>query len=177
MAAVGLAVHDGVLGFLWPGPTFAITPLRPFAGLPFALAVHSPWPRMVLQLFYGAGWLATGLLAARWARLVLPHAPLASFLAGALVLVACGNHMVNNLGYLTAWLAATALMLALVEATAFVLAGRRRSLVAALVSLAFSPTWPDDGMLAARPGGTPSRSGRCRSTGRRRPRWLAGAGR
>lgn len=145
-----LREHRAALwGFLWPGRrSLELTPLRPFAGVPYALAVHTPWPRLALQLTFGATWLATGLLAARYLRLLLPRQPLAAFTAGALVLSACGDHAVNNLAYLTSFQAAALLLAALMEVSSWVLAGRRHSLVLAVVLLGLS-LLTYDGMLAA----------------------------
>ncbi len=126
------------MGVLWPGhATLRIAPLRPLQALHAALAVRTPWPRLCLQLLYGAAWLATGLLAARLVGLLAPGRAAPAFAAAALALTACGDHSVNSLSYLVNYTSAAALLAALVEALAWVLAGRRRSAGWAATWLAF----------------------------------------
>lgn len=136
------------LGFLWPGhATLRQTPLRPLQGLQASLAMLSPCPRLAWQLFYGAVWLGSGLLAARFVRLVAPGRPLAAFAAATLTLTACGDHSVNSLSYFVNYSSSAALLWALCAAVAWVQGGRRRSLVGAALLLLFG-LFSYDGLVA-----------------------------
>jgi hypothetical protein len=138
----------GALGFLWPAHTLALTPQRPLQGLPFALALLTPWPRLALQITFGAAWLVSGVAAARLVARLRPGRPLAAFAAGSLVLTATGDHAVDNLAYLTAYVAAAAFLVALASLAAWERDGSRRSLAAALAALAFG-LLTYDGIVAA----------------------------
>lgn len=138
----------GALRFLWPAGTLALVPQRPLLGVPFALALLTPWPRLALQLLASLVWLLTGVAAVCLMRRLRPGRPLAAFAAGALVLTATGDHTLGNLAYISGYVASAALLAALAALLAWERGGARRSLAGALVALAFG-LLSYDGIVAA----------------------------
>lgn len=145
------ALRDGrsAAGIFYVGNnTLRLTPLRPLAHVGYGLALLTSSPRAAMQVLEGLVWLAGGLSAAALLRRLRPGRPLAAFLAGALVLTACGDHTVNNLAYQSSYAAAAGWLLALVGLVEWQQSGSRRALWGAAASLAFG-LLTYDGLVAA----------------------------
>ena len=87
-------------------------------GVPFQLALWTPWPLSVLYAMLVAAWLATGLLARALALRLWPALPGVGFLAGALTLAATPDFFTSNLAglhYLLSVAAALGALLALLD--------------------------------------------------------------
>jgi hypothetical protein len=64
---------------------------------PYALALLTSWPRLALQLLYGAVWLGIGVAARAVARQLFPESPWLAFVAGGLTLCASADYLTNSL--------------------------------------------------------------------------------
>jgi hypothetical protein len=86
-------------------------PTRLLQTLPYAVAWATAAPTLVLQLWYGAAWVATALLVYALARSLAPGAPLVAPVACALATTATSDFLTNATEALS-YLDATAFLLA-----------------------------------------------------------------
>jgi hypothetical protein len=94
--ALHLAIVHRAAGTPWGLFTPIASPTRRLVGLPYALALATPWPALVLQAIYVAVWLGIGLLTRRLAARIFPGERLLAFLAGALALTSTGDLITNS---------------------------------------------------------------------------------
>src|SRR5439155_1682964 len=85
------------------------SPTRRLAGTPFALALKTGSPLDMLQLVYGATWLAGGLLTYAILLRLFPREKWLAFVAGCLTLTATGDFLTDSLVALHYEIAAAAL--------------------------------------------------------------------
>jgi hypothetical protein len=86
-------------------------PTRLLQTLPYAVAWATAAPTLVLQLWYGAAWVATALLVYALARSLAPGAPIVPLVACALAATATSDFLTNTTEALS-YLNATLLLLA-----------------------------------------------------------------
>jgi hypothetical protein len=94
------------------------SPARRLVGLPYQLALWTPWPLTVLYGLLAAGWLATGLLARLLAVRLWPALPQVGFLACVLTLTATSDFFTSSLvalHYVLSIVAALGALVALVD--------------------------------------------------------------
>jgi len=125
-----------------------VSPTRRLAGTPFALALKTGSPLDMLQLVYGATWLAGGLLTYAILLRLFPREKWLAFVAGCLTLTATGDFLTDSLVALHYEIAAAAYFASLAALVSYLKSGRRAWLVAAAAALSVS-VWTTDASFAA----------------------------
>ena len=90
------------------------SPARRLVGVPFQVALWTPWPMDVLYGMLAAAWLATGVLARALATRLWPGLPQVGVLAGALTVAATPDFFTSSLVALHYVLSIVAVLVALV---------------------------------------------------------------
>lgn len=90
------------------------SPARRLVGVPFQVALWTPWPLDVLYGVLAAAWLATGVLARALATRLWPGLPQVGVLAGALTVAATPDFFTSSLVALHYVLSIVAVLVALV---------------------------------------------------------------
>lgn len=111
------------------------SPARRLVGLPFQVALWTPWPVSFLYVLLGGAWLAIGLLARALARRLWPDLRGAAFLAGALAVCGTADFFTSSLVALHYVLSIVAALGALVCLLDWCARGGARRLALAVVGL------------------------------------------
>lgn len=99
-------------------------PTRLIQTLPYVLAWATPFPTLVLQLWYGAAWAATALVLFLLARSLAPGTPIVPLVACALAATATSDFLTNTTEALSYLNATLLLLAALVTALRWMGGGR-----------------------------------------------------